>query len=70
MRNRNGTSAGNWGGGAAPVIESYNRLKDYAEAVRGQLFDSEDLRQAVNDIYRYPLRQAAVDTLNRQMRAA
>ncbi len=47
----------------------YNRLKDYAEAVRGQLFDSEDLRQAVNDIYRYPLRQAAVDTLNRQMRS-
>ena len=47
----------------------YNRLKDYAEAVRGQLFDSEDLRQAVNDIYRYPLRQVAVDTLNRQMRS-
>ena len=47
----------------------YNRLKDYAEAVRGQLFDSEELRQAVNDIYRYPLRQAAVDTLNRQMRS-
>ena len=47
----------------------YNRLKDYAEAVRGQLFDSEDLRQVVNDIYRYPLRQAAVDTLNRQMRS-
>ena len=47
----------------------YNRLKDYAEAVRGQLFDSEDLRQAVNDIYRYPLRQAAVDTLNRQLRS-
>ena len=47
----------------------YNRLKDYAEAVRGQLFDSEDLRHAVNDIYRYPVRQAAVDTLNRQMRS-
>ena len=47
----------------------YNRLKDYAEAIKGQLFDSEDLRQAVNDIYRYPLRQAAVDTLNRQMRS-
>ncbi len=48
---------------------AYNRLKEYAEGIRGQLFDSEDLHQAINDIYRYPLRQAAVDTLNRQMRS-
>ena len=48
---------------------TYNRLKEYAEGIKGQLFDSEDLRQAINDIYRYPLRQAAVDTLNRQMRS-
>ena len=48
---------------------SYNRLKEYADSIKGQLFDSEELRQAVNDIYRYPLRQAAVDTLNRQMRS-
>ena len=48
---------------------AYNRLKDYAESVSGQLFDSDDLRQAINDIYRYPLRQAAVDTLNRQLRS-
>ena len=47
---------------------TYNRLKEYAESIKGQYFDSEDLRQAINDIYRYPLRQAAVDTLNRQMR--
>ena len=48
---------------------TYNRLKEYAEGIKGQIFDSEDLRQAINDIYRYPLRQAAVDTLNRQMRS-
>ena len=48
---------------------AYNRLKEYSDSIKGQLFDSEDLRQAVNDIYRYPLRQAAVDTLNRQMRS-
>ena len=48
---------------------AYNRLKEYAEGIKGQLFDSEDLHQAINDIYRYPLRQAAVDTLNRQMRS-
>ena len=48
---------------------TYNRLKEYAEGIKGQLFDSEDLRQAINDIYRYHLRQAATDTLNRQMRS-
>ena len=48
---------------------TYNRLKEYAESIKGQFFDSEDLRQAINDIYRYPLRQVAVDTLNRQMRS-
>ena len=48
---------------------TYNRLKEYAEGIKGQLFDNEDLRLAVNEIYRYPLRQAATDTLNRQMRS-
>ena len=48
---------------------AYNHLKEYAERIKGQLFDSEDLRQAINDIYRYPLRQAAADTLNRQLRS-
>ena len=50
-------------------FRAYNRLKEYAEGIKGQLFNSEDLRQAINDIYRYPLRRAAVDTLNRQMRS-
>ena len=48
---------------------AYNRLNEYAARIKGQLFDTDDLRQAINDIYRYPLRQAAVDTLNRQMRS-
>ena len=47
----------------------YERLKDYAEQVKGTLFDTEPLRRAIDDIYRYPLRQAAVDTLNRQLRS-
>ena len=48
---------------------AYNRLKEYAEGITGQLFDSEDLHEAINDIFRHPLRQAAVDTLNRQLRS-
>ncbi len=48
---------------------TYVRLKDYAESIKGQLFDTEVLHKAIGDIYRYPLRQSAVDTLNRQLRS-
>ena len=47
----------------------YERLKGYAENVRDTLFDTAPLRRTIDDIYRYPLRQAAVDTLNRQLRS-
>ncbi len=48
---------------------AYTRLKPYAESIRGELFDVEALHHAIGDIYRYPLRQSAVNTLNRQLRS-
>ena len=50
-------------------FRTYTRLKQHAEAIKGQLFDVDALHQAIDDIYRYPLRQSAVDTLNRQLRS-
>ena len=50
-------------------FRTYTRLKQHAEAIRGQLFDVDALHKAIDDIYRYPLRQSAVDTLNRQLRS-
>jgi hypothetical protein len=50
-------------------FRTYERLKDYAREVEGTLFESRDLLRAINDIYSYPLRQAAIDTLNRQLRS-
>ena len=50
-------------------FRTYTRLKQYAEAIKGQLFDVDGLHKAIDDIYRYPLRQSAVDTLNRQLRS-
>jgi len=50
-------------------FRTYERLKDYAREVEGTLFESRDLLRAINDIYRYPLRQATIDTLNRQLRS-
>ncbi len=48
-------------------FRAYERLKAYAESVKGTLFDTEPLHRAIDDVYRYPLRQAAVDALNRQL---
>lgn len=50
-------------------FRTYERLKRHAEQVKDTLFDSPQLARAIEEIYRYPLRQSAVDTLNRQLRA-
>jgi superfamily II DNA or RNA helicase len=50
-------------------FRTYDRLKNHAEKVRGTIFDSDPLRRAIDDIYRHPLRQTAIDTLNRQLRS-
>jgi superfamily II DNA or RNA helicase len=50
-------------------FRAYERLKTYAKQVEGTLFATDELRKAIEDIYRYPLRQLATDTLNRQLRA-
>ena len=50
-------------------FRTYECLKDYASEVEGTLFDTRALKQVIEAIYRYPLRQTATDTLNRQLRA-
>lgn len=50
-------------------FRTYERLRRHAEEVKGTLFESQELLKAIDDIYRYPLRQSAVDTLNRQLRS-
>ena len=50
-------------------FRTYERLKNYADEVKGTLFDSLDLRKAIEDIHRFPLQQSATDTLNRQLRS-
>jgi superfamily II DNA or RNA helicase len=50
-------------------FRTYERLKRYADDIKGTLFDTQPLRRAIEDIYNYPLRQIAVDILNRQLRS-
>ena len=63
------TVGGQLGRPSGARFRAYERLKNYADSVKDTLFYTEPLRRAINDIYRYPLRQAAVDTLNRQLRS-
>ncbi len=46
----------------------YERLKSYAERVRGTQFATDSLNRVVQDIHRFPLRESAKDILNRQLR--
>lgn len=48
---------------------SYTRLKAHENSTKGKITDVPELRQALDGIYRYPLRPAARDTLNRQLRS-
>ena len=50
-------------------FRTYERLKDYAEDLKGTLFDTPELRKAIEDIYKFPLLQSATDTLNRQLKS-
>jgi hypothetical protein len=50
-------------------FRTYERLSRYVEKVRGMLWDTQELRKTVDEIYRYPLRSTAADSLNRQLRS-
>lgn len=63
------TVGGQLGRPSGARFRTYERLKRHAEAVKGTLFDTPALAKCIEEIYRYPLRQSAIDALNRQLRA-
>jgi len=50
-------------------FRTYERLQQYAAEVKNTIFDQQELHRAIEEIYRYPLREAAKDALNRLLRA-
>jgi SNF2 family DNA or RNA helicase len=50
-------------------FRTYERLQGHLKQMEGSLFSTEELKRAIDEIYRYPLRQTAIDTLNRQLRS-
>lgn len=63
------SAGGQLGRPSGARFRTYERLKQYAQSLKGTLFESKELERAIEDIYRYPLRQAATDTLNRQLKS-
>jgi len=49
-------------------FRTYERLKHYVGKIKGSLAERPDLEQVIDDIFAHPLRQAAADILNRQLR--
>jgi hypothetical protein len=54
-------------------FKTYERLKPYAEGLRGGLFEqlpaTQSLFKALEQIYRFPMREQAKERLNRQLRS-
>jgi len=47
---------------------AYMRLHRYIEEYKDTLFVTEELKRSIEDIYRYPLREYARETINRQLK--
>jgi superfamily II DNA or RNA helicase len=63
------TVGGQLGRPSGARFRTYERLMRHAGLVKGTLFESPGLLKAIDEIYRFPLRPTAADTLNRQIRA-
>jgi len=47
----------------------YMLLTDYQKQYSGTLFNRDEIKHAINDIYQYPLREYAQESIRRQLRA-
>jgi len=63
------TVGGQLGRPSGARFRTYERLKRYADQIKGTLFDTQDLQRSIEDVYNYPLRPVAIDTLNRLLRS-
>ena len=59
---------GQLGRSSGARFRTYERLKAYAQNQGSLFLMREELVKAIEEIYNYPLRQSAIDTLNRQIK--
>jgi hypothetical protein len=65
----NASAGGQLGRRSSARSRTYHRLKVYADEAKGTLFESRPLDLAIQEIYDHPLKQKAVDALNRQIKS-
>jgi hypothetical protein len=63
------TAGSSLGKKAGVKYRVYMRLDRYLKENEGTLFVTEEMKKAVDDIFKYPLKEFARDTLNRQLKA-
>ncbi|HKZ68781.1 MAG TPA: C-terminal helicase domain-containing protein, partial [Anaerolineales bacterium] len=71
MMHEEKTTGGQLGRPSGARYKTYTHLKAYYDDLkeRAPLLASDEIQRALDDLYRYPLREAAKDILNRQLRA-
>ncbi|MBA3247733.1 MAG: NgoFVII family restriction endonuclease [Pyrinomonadaceae bacterium] len=63
------SAGGQLGRPSSARFRAYERLKAYETSIKGTLFENRKLSLAIQELYDYPLKQIAVDTLNRQLKS-
>ncbi len=63
------TIGGQLGRPSGARFRVYERMKRFVDENKGTLFVSQELLKTVDEIYHYPLRESAKDTLNRLLRS-
>ncbi len=63
------TLGGGLGRPSGARFRTFERLKRYTDEVRGTLFDTIPLQRTMEDVYRYPLRESAAESLNRELKS-
>jgi hypothetical protein len=69
IREEEKTSGGTLGKKSGVKFRAYSQLFRYVEANQNTLFVTDTLKKAIDDIYKYPLKEFAKDTINRQLKA-
>ncbi|TAK62802.1 MAG: NgoFVII family restriction endonuclease [Bacteroidetes bacterium] len=69
IREEEKNTGGSLGKKTGVKFRTYTRLKNFCEDNEGTLFVNEQLKKAVDDIFKYPMKDFARDTINRQMKA-
>jgi hypothetical protein len=62
-------AGGQLGRPSSARYRAYEKLKNFLDQNAGTLFDTSERRRALDEIYRFPLRESARNLLSRQMKA-